>query len=303
MAGMTNGDATGGAADHLGRQVGVLRERLGDALGGADGEAVHQCRVATRRLDAGLRVCSPLIGKPALKLMKVTGLIRGALGPVRDGDVMLGHLRRLTDAQRARHAAAAGWLDGRLAKRRVKTAAGLKLPVKKTLGRLERWDDVWPRVAGADEAVRHLAADAAHRDLGELGAGGDADPHAVRLVVKRLRYTLDLAAAAGASVPPTATRAARRTQDTLGLWHDHAVLAQVTLDETAKRELPLSDVALADATAALARHWLRRSRAKLASFGRSWPKDAATLKAALNEALPLTSPGAPPSADGHVPPM
>jgi CHAD domain-containing protein len=72
------------------RDVGV---RLGDA------EAVHKMRVAIRRLRSALRTFAPLLDKESeLWLRDELGWLGSVLGPVRDTDVLRGHLEVLLDS-------------------------------------------------------------------------------------------------------------------------------------------------------------------------------------------------------------
>ena len=64
--------------------------RLGD-----DPEELHQARVATRRLRAVLRAARPLLDPGWTESLRAElSWLGGALGPVRDLDVLLDHLRR-----------------------------------------------------------------------------------------------------------------------------------------------------------------------------------------------------------------
>jgi CHAD domain-containing protein len=62
-----------------------------------DPEGVHQARVATRRLRSDLRTFRPLVDPEwAESLRDELGWLAGILGVVRDGDVLLGRMRRRT---------------------------------------------------------------------------------------------------------------------------------------------------------------------------------------------------------------
>src|SRR5687768_14720757 len=88
----------------------ALRRHVPKALGEWDGEAIHQARVATRRLKAALDLMRPVIPdkrhKPFARLLRN---LRRRLGPLRDADVMLDHLRELAASPKS--AAAATWLS------------------------------------------------------------------------------------------------------------------------------------------------------------------------------------------------
>jgi len=70
-----------------------LRGLLEPALRRGETEAIHDARVATRRLKAALDLLEPAVGRSAIKhLRKATRRLRRTLGPLRDSDVMLEQL-------------------------------------------------------------------------------------------------------------------------------------------------------------------------------------------------------------------
>jgi inorganic triphosphatase YgiF len=70
-----------------------LRGLLDAALRRGEIEAIHDARVATRRIKAALDVLEPALGRSAIKhLRKATRRLRRTLGPLRDSDVMLAQL-------------------------------------------------------------------------------------------------------------------------------------------------------------------------------------------------------------------
>jgi CHAD domain-containing protein len=71
-----------------------LHQLLQPALRQGEVEAIHDARVATRRLKAALDVLEPALGRSAIKhLRKATRRLRRTLGPLRDSDVMLDQLK------------------------------------------------------------------------------------------------------------------------------------------------------------------------------------------------------------------
>ena len=81
---------------YLDAQVEELRDQLPSAVEALEPSAVHRSRVATRRLKAGLALLKPLLaGKRRKQFGKLGRDIRRALGPLRDLDVMRGHLDEL----------------------------------------------------------------------------------------------------------------------------------------------------------------------------------------------------------------
>src|SRR5690348_7378182 len=73
---------------HLDALVEELRARVPAALGEWEPEAIHQSRVATRRLKAALDLMKPVLSKrPRRKFNRITRKLRRRLGPLRDADV------------------------------------------------------------------------------------------------------------------------------------------------------------------------------------------------------------------------
>jgi len=225
------------AAEYLIRQrVAALRRALPAAKDG-DVRSLHQARVATRRLRAAL----PLVGA-GRKAEKVTRCIRRltrVLGPARELDVsllILDELEQSPDVPRA----AVDRLRVSIAdeRRRLQEHVRERLDdfdiqkVRKRALAVARKgiDDRRPRdpaaVAWARERTtrraRRLAAAIEH-------AAGLYLPdrlHNVRIAIKKLRYTLELDAAARDGRPRNAgaLRTLRNMQDLLGRMHDLEVL-------------------------------------------------------------------------------
>ncbi len=239
----------------------ILQRRLDAVLSFVDGveadtdpEAVHDMRVATRRLRAALDVAEPFFGAKEFKraARRVRTLAR-SLGTVRDSDVLLGALRE-------RHAAASpeervgleGLLD-RISADRAGTRADVD-PV------LDRWGE------GADSYAadfRQFAAQArlpksklrdrdltgavaAHALDGRLDAfeeraaifdeaeGGDSEAfHELRIVAKQLRYTIELFAPILGDDVGALLKDLRSLQEQLGTMHDSDVLTDLLAWERA----------------------------------------------------------------------
>src|SRR4051812_43418946 len=78
---------------HLDALVDELRGFVPAALQQFDKEAIHRARVTTRRLKAALDLLSPCLDSGHQKPFANLGRkLRQRLGPLRDVDVMLGHL-------------------------------------------------------------------------------------------------------------------------------------------------------------------------------------------------------------------
>ena len=203
-----------------------------------DVEAIHQARVATRRLREAL----PLIQRGARdpELRRVRRALRDltrALGPSRELDVsrlvVAGIGERLPG-----HRAAAAAVDGRLAVERAKAAEALRavserLDVAPLIARtrdLARRVETRPAgMAGcAHRASARLTARARALQKAVVGAGRvyAAGPlHAVRIALKKFRYSFELAAQLRRAHHGGSLRRLKALQDVLGDMHDLQVLA------------------------------------------------------------------------------
>src|SRR5690242_17210216 len=120
-----------------------LHQTLPKALGDWDEDAIHDARVATRRLKAATDLMRFVLSNHHRKPFgKALRKLRKRLGPLRDLDVMVKHLDELTSHRQ--HGAAAAWLrdhlltcrdEAREHARRQATPAAL-------LARLGTWNDV-----------------------------------------------------------------------------------------------------------------------------------------------------------------
>lgn len=167
-------------------------------------EDLHQMRVAVRRMRATLKAAQPLLDAGwADELRAELGWLGGALGPVRDLDVLLLRLRReiatLPDAERSAGAPLLEALEGRRSGARARMLAALDAP---------RYAELVERLIAAigaplptsmataqPELVDLVRAEA--RKLGravERAGGAPADDilHALRIRGKRVRYTGEL---------------------------------------------------------------------------------------------------------------
>lgn len=223
------------AADVLLEQARELKRHGRAARHGRDPEDAHQMRVATRRLRAALRVFRGRVEAPERVR---TGLQRLAarLGAVRDRDVLLAlvreqHLPGLAGAERARLARiVADWRHERArAQRRLAAEIGRKRYAR-LLKTLARWAAEMPEEPAdpaaevlAEAVERQAAALARHRGITEPAPTPD-DLHGLRIAFKRLRYTLDIHAAACGLGYDVERRLARRMQDVLGEIHDRDLL-------------------------------------------------------------------------------
>jgi len=220
------------AAEYLIRQrVSALRRVLPAAKAG-DVTSLHQARVATRRLRAAL----PLVatGPKAQKVVKSVRRLTRALGPVRELDVavlILDELERggdvpqaaidrlrlsVMDERRHLHAAVRDEIDefdlDKVHKRALAAAR------KQTSGRKPK------EAHSAHQTRERTVRRARHLTVAIESAAGLYLPdrlHEVRIAVKKLRYTLELA---GGARHASRLRTLKNAQDLLGRMHDLEVL-------------------------------------------------------------------------------
>ena len=240
-----------------------------------DAESIHQARIATRRARAALKIVD---GRRTDRLELCRALGR-MLGAVREVDITYEIFHslstRLPSATSA--IAAVGRIverDRQRARRRLaKKLDDLKLKPLIALRAHPRiiavsfWRD-WRRGVIAETLSRRAA----------LQEAVDRAPavympnrlHRVRIATKKLRYTLEVAEAAGIRVDATVMRDLRKVQDLLGRVHDIDVARRVvhTLDGTAKpiaAEVAILDAVMGADCAALYEKYLgRRDRLRAA---------------------------------------
>ncbi|CAA7626374.1 CYTH and CHAD domain-containing protein [Magnetospirillum sp. UT-4] len=204
-----------------------------------DPEAVHQMRVALRRLRSALKVFRPLLVDPALaEVVAELRWLLAHLGPARDGDVFLAEI---IDPVMERHPELASLAETRAAWKQVRDrdfAAALEAVAENRFTRLLLALGAWvetgawsgnPALAEpvGPFAVKVLAK--SHRKM--LKAGGKTlaaltpeQRHQVRILGKQLRYAGEFFAPLyGAKAARPFLSALAELQDQLGELNDIAV--------------------------------------------------------------------------------
>lgn len=189
----------------------VDRVRLGD-----DPEAVHDLRVAVRRLRAGIGMLPKDGARRWRDLRPDLRSLAKRLGEVRDLEVLLALARGFEGS-----AQVVSSLAGALGESRAGLMDHLDTEepgrLMRRLDILLRRSNPAPRKRSVDDAL----ADAREASVAALGSRRGDDLHQARIAIKRLRYALE------AAVPRDARLAGLRTlQDALGAAQDLEVLAE-----------------------------------------------------------------------------
>jgi CHAD domain-containing protein len=236
---------------------------------GADPEDLHQMRVATRRARAYLRAARKLVDPDwAEGLRAELGWLGSALGPARDADVLVGHLREeiesLGEGAPTTLALMAALESERDQARAAAVAALSDERYFELLDRLEQAESP-PLVADQDESLADLwwaefrKARKAFRKLDRKSTDGEL--HAARIRVKRARYAAELAAHELGEPGERFVDAAKKLQDILG-EHQDAVVAEAQIHGWSE-----SNAGAADAVDLL----VERQRDRRQSARRDWP--------------------------------
>ena len=259
-----------------------------------DIEAVHQARVATRRLKAATNLLGPILSiRSRRRFDKVTRSLRRQLGPLRDIDVMVGHVGEIRSQQ---FAGALSWLKFRLGERR---AQGVKethdsTDAPRMLAKLGSWWGLRHEIADARSAVDGLLATSVRVQLNAFAQQATdlskGDPHALRISGKSLRYTLEMARAHGLPVTGAMLAQFKRMQDALGTWHDFVVLSQWMVGESVKCELSLHQSELQKQVLRLSLSTLRRADGRLKKMAELWSTRGEKLAGEIRDAFGLHEP-------------
>ncbi|HEX5758474.1 MAG TPA: CHAD domain-containing protein [Thermoanaerobaculia bacterium] len=175
----------------------------------ADAEALHDFRVAVRRLRSTLRAYRPALAESlSKKLERALKRLGEKTGAGRDAEVQLAWLRAVEPELPPYHRAGGQWLAAKLEERRrdgytvatdhlARGFAPLADDLRRRLGvyraevKLDGSSAPPPFAATAGEALRAAAADLGERLAAVHAAGDVAAAHQTRIAGKRLRYLLE----------------------------------------------------------------------------------------------------------------
>ena len=240
------------------------RTRLGD-----DPDALHDHRVAVRRLRAMLRAGRPLLDRQWADHLR--GSLKGAgraLAEVRDLDVLTEQLRADVAELHGRVRSEGDRIVHTLEERRERAQAELSDALAdpsyvSLLNRLELAVRK-PMFSGSGSLRKAVCKEhrRARRKAHRLSNDpSDEDLHDLRKAVKRARYAAELAAATGTKGTGKYVKRAKKLQDVLGDHQDAVVATEV-----------LREFGTGPAVAALAdRQQARRATAR-AAFPKAWKR-------------------------------
>ncbi|HEY6826894.1 MAG TPA: CHAD domain-containing protein [Gemmatimonadaceae bacterium] len=211
------------------RDVAAARDRLDDP---ADAEALHDFRVALRRLRTWLRAFRAVLrdtvrGKTVRRLARVAD----ATGASRDLEVHIDWVNRARRQLKGEERKGATWLLKRLRDDKATCDAELRRVLDdafdKTLRRVEKALSRYEARVEGELSYADVAGEIVERHLQSLASGmeavtglGDrAQAHAARIATKRLRYILEIVAPAD-SDQARAIVTLKELQDRLGELHD-----------------------------------------------------------------------------------
>ena len=222
----------------LRKEASAMLARVPGTRLGEDIESLHQMRVATRRMRAGMDMFASVLPVRAGRLRAELGWLAALLGEVRDLDIQLGRFDDWTEEMPGDHREALDELADLLAGHRVQARRALLEALdsrryerlvsglvamlvqgpssRSTAGRA-------PAVTTMPELIeeRHRAARKAARRAKRTGAA--TDYHRLRIRCKRLRYALEFASGLYDGELKGFVRQMTRLQDALGSMQDAAV--------------------------------------------------------------------------------
>ena len=245
----------------------AARERLTKV---DDQEALHDFRVAMRRLRSTLRAYQPQLAAlvPAKLRRRLRELAR-ATGEARDVEVQIAWLeRRRTELPPGRRAGVP-WLMARLTERRDRTYQDIRERIAPKFDRLARRlrralesppapDATLPPSLASliAELLLDQGSDLERRLALIRSPGNHAEAHAARIRVKRARYLLEPVVPEAAPAAPMLRRL-KQVQQLLGDLHDlHVVIVRLgdaAAEAAAERTRRLHELAVGGARAAAAR--------------------------------------------------
>ena len=267
--------ASAPADEKTGKRVRRSLTRLGRTLARAgrrtrkrgDEEAVHDVRVAVRRLTSALSVWRDwLRDRPRGKAVRRLRRLRREIGPTREFEVHVRALEAMAGEPSFVLKMAIGdllaSLEPELRRARRDAADACERRIPRIVRKVRRAAKAGPTARDGAEAVRlaRIAARSRQAIAGALGSDDDAELHAVRIAVKKWRYALE-AEEHATEVPAGALASSLRSvQKVLGAVHDHATLSARLATETERLREQGQTTQAAALSAAIAKLGAERRR-------------------------------------------
>jgi CHAD domain-containing protein len=209
----------------------------------SDAEALHDCRVALRRLRVALKAYAPMLRPGVPKgLRQALSALADHTGPARDAEVFIAWLSDRIPRLPAASRAAAAWVLERMIARRDAAYRSLRRVIPKVLGMIDPLLRAGLALRGrarsgrsAEPTFARFTAQCAGEQLEALttaldkihGPADEGRAHRARIATKKLRYLLEpaLSSRGRGILKPLKT-----VQDRLGEFHDlGAVRTQLAL--------------------------------------------------------------------------
>ena len=238
-------------ARHRLAEARAAARRLGDGGDGGDAEALHDFRVALRRLRSTMRSHRALLADTvAGKRRRQLRDIADATGAARDAEVHLAWLRATRAKVTPRERAGVDWLVARLDARHDEESGRLRDETLRAFDKLAltldaelaRWHHVHhlddphepPVLATVTAALVRDAVAELETCLGQVRTADDEEPaHDARIAGKRLRYLIEPVAEVLESGVALRERL-KALQDALGDLHDAQVFSRELVEASAE---------------------------------------------------------------------
>jgi CHAD domain-containing protein len=257
------------------------------ASGGADMDAVHDMRVASRRLRESMRLLGPLYPPAAFSAWyKRVRRVTRALGPVRDSDVFIDAFSRLNRSLDAGGQRAVAFLVGFRMGQRVRelellqsALTGLDLAEsRRSFAKLVRApkggaDTHRPLSAFAHAAVAERIAAVYALMPSALVEANMESQHALRITFKRLRYAVEVFAPCYGDEFDSLHDTLTTFQDELGDIHDLHVFLDMVREPDRREAATAAGVSVEDldAVEALLEKKAHRAFEQFAKMARQHP--------------------------------
>jgi len=261
----------------LERRFQTLSDLIGRVLRGRDPEAIHDMRVASRRLQEALAIAASATRQQSPPVIRQLRRLRKALGSVRDLDVQLALLREiasqlprperprvrvLRQLLGSRRGRQVGKMRGKLGKVDLpQLVASLQAEVER-LGRIPA--PVLERTLRRHTGRRR--SELARASIRARSTWEETDLHAARICGKRLRYALELGEALEPGSQAEAIAALKKLQNVLGEWHDLVVLDQTLMDNIGQPKILRDRLEVARTALDLIARLREKKREKVEAF-------------------------------------